>query len=156
MANPDDGTTFSFGWATARVAVGGGPVDAGRARSLHDRDRVTHVLYLRRDEGDTLALARHGIIVRHNPAADDGAGKTNAWFQRSLRFALDTLKRPRTRLLVTCWHGQCRAPATAYAVLLALGIPEGRAWEMVLAARPEAQSTYCLDALRAVRELGYL
>jgi hypothetical protein len=154
MANPNDGTVFGFGWATARMAVGGGPA-GHEAADLLLAAGVTHVLYLRRDGGDALLLSRDGLFVKHNPAADDGEYKDPLWFRDSLSFALDVLARPGTKLLVMCWHGLDRAPATAHAILLALGLGPRQAWEMVERARPGASGRYTRDARDAVRILGY-
>ena len=89
---------------------------------------------------------------------DDGDSATHgdAWFAKSLSFALPALARPRTKVGALCRSGVNRGPSTVFAIMLALGFAPVDAEELICLARPVVGLTYKSEAIASVANLGYL
>ena len=107
------------------------------------------------DDGELFA-SNPQIAYLYNPTADDGQPKPPEWFARSLSFALPLLAQPHTRVYAHCAAGINRGPSTAYVIMLALSFDPGLAEDLIRAARPIVGLAYKVDALAAVKSLGYV
>lgn len=145
---------MEWGFCHLRLATGGGIASEDDAEALV-RAGITHVINAR-VEPDFPLVAHKDIAVLWNPTIDDGLPKDACWFGKSIGFALGALATPKHRVYAHCSAGSNRGPSTALAILLAQGFTFDEALALVLKARPQAQVAYRADALRAVKEIGYL
>ena len=146
---------MSLGWCHNRLAISGSiGVDVAQLAE----EGITHVINCRRDPDyeKRLLEVHKGVVVLWNPTDDDGERKDSEWFHESILFALEVLVNPRHKILVSCCHGNNRAPSTALAILMAQGFSFPAALNMVLDARPGANVRYREDARLAVKLLGYV
>lgn len=148
-------TDFSF--VTARLATGAAvsvPDDVAQLAAAG----VTHVIDCRDDFSDGALLAAHPeITYLWNGVPDDGNPATHgdAWFGRSLAFALPALAQPHARVYAHCAAGVNRGPSTAFAIMLALGFTAAAAEQVIRAARPQVGLAYKDEAVASATSLGY-
>jgi hypothetical protein len=125
------------------------------------RAGITHIINCRRAwtyEG----LAEWQLFqMLFAPTEDNGEAKGPEWFADALRFSLDALSMPMSKVHVHCFHGQHRGPSMALAILLAQGLQWSTACLLLFNACRKAQLpevapiAYGHDAKRVVEELGY-
>jgi predicted protein tyrosine phosphatase len=139
-----------------RIATGGAIWTISDVAALK-RAGVTHVatMAIELEHQTKRALRGTGIKFLLNGVLDDGEWKDTAFFKVTIDFALDALRDPDAKVVVTCAAGINRGPSGAYAVLRALGYSADDAFDAIVTARPEAQVLYRDDADAAVIELGY-
>ena len=107
-------------WVTDRIAVGGGIWVTDKMAEVA-RAGVTHVIDMQLEFDDTVLGERVGVEVLWNPVDDDFQPKGREIFERGVRFALQALEDPRSKLFIHCAAGVHRAPMMALAVLCATG-----------------------------------
>jgi hypothetical protein len=92
-----------------------------------------------------------------NGVPDDGDPVTHgdAWFSKSLSFALPALAQPHAKVCALCASGVNRGPSTVFAILLALGVLPAEAEELICTARPIVGLADKLEAIASVANLGY-
>lgn len=131
--------------------------DAGDVAALAAAG-VTHVVDCRLEFDDTaLFAANPAISVLWNGVADDGNAATHgdAWFAKSLDFALPALARPHVKVYAHCAAGVNRGPSTAFAIMLALGWDQDSAEALIRKVRPQVGLAYKANAIESVTSLGY-
>jgi protein-tyrosine phosphatase len=99
---------------------------------------ITHVVNMQIEFDNRQFSAGSGIRVLWNGCEDDYLPKPPQLFWSGVRFALDALERPGTKILFHCAAGIHRSPLMLLAVLRVLGHEEDEAIRMILDARPEA------------------
>lgn len=116
----------------------------------------THIVNLQ-EEFDETELARDaGLDILWNPTGDDFQPKPDAFFDLSIRFALQALADPAHRVYVHCAAGIHRGPLTLVAILWAMGFDLDTAVAMVSARRPVADfPPVYLDSLRRFTESSH-
>ncbi len=110
-------------WITSRIALGGWVETPEKMRDVA-QSGITHILSMAWEFDETELAAPYGIQVFLNTVDDDFAPKSPEVLQRGVEFAVATLERLHTKLLIHCVAGRHRGPMMALAVLCALG------WEM--------------------------
>lgn len=122
-------------WITDRIAVGGGIWnDDGMARVT--RLGITHVIDMQIEFDDRPLGREHGVEVLWNPVDDDFLPKAPEVFERGVKFALEALEQPETKVFIHCAAGVHRAPMMTLAVLVALGWQLEDALAVMEARRP--------------------
>jgi hypothetical protein len=139
-------------WITTRLATGGALLEPASIATL-SLGGITALINTQAERDDSALV--DGFVYVWNGVADDGLAKPVSWFETSIQFGLSVLARPGQRVYVYCGAGSNRGPSTAYAILLAMGLEQNLALDLILAGRPGAQVAYRGDAERAVVELGY-
>ena len=127
----------------------------------HDREHAKKVLNTWEDTGVTHYIAVHEecdnrTFVQRNSRVeyikvgvdDDGSRRDPRWFDTTTTAALDALKEPDSKLLISCWLGVNRGPSATFAVLLSLGWEPIAALEAIRTVRPIAATIYAPDAIR--------
>jgi protein-tyrosine phosphatase len=123
---------------TDRMAVGG---------SIHNRENfealmrhgITHIINTQ-IEFDDRTLQRGGDTepaVFWLPVDDDLLPKPTEFFDQGVRYALDVLDGPESKLLIHCASGIHRAPMLALAILRVLGYDRHAAVRLLVARRPQ-------------------
>jgi protein-tyrosine phosphatase len=128
---------MDFSWVTGRIAVGGGIWNAENMAAVA-RAKITHILDMQIEFDDTELARPHGIEVFWNPIDDDFQPKPPEVFEQGVEFALQTLDREDSKLLIHCAAGVHRAPMMALAVLCSLSWQLPKAMELIEARRPVA------------------
>jgi hypothetical protein len=146
-----------FGFVTSRLATGAAITDPADVQALVAAG-VTHIIDCRDDFNDAPLLADNpAISYLWNGVPDDGNPATHgdAWFGKSLGFALPALASPHTRVYCHCAAGVNRGPSTAFAIMLASGFTPSDAESTIRAARPVVGLAYKMEAIASVTSLGY-
>ncbi len=144
---------YDFDFIAARVATGADlPYDETAAvdrLAAWTAAGITHVIDNRIEANDEalVALLAPEVSYLHNPTDDAGQRMPDAWFDRGVAFALDSLARTGTKVLSHCHMGINRGPSLAYAILLALDADPVEALDALRTARPIANAWYAEDAL---------
>ena len=135
-------------WITDRLAVGGGLWTAEALGAVR-RAGITHIINTQAEFDDRVLLAGLGPNL---PGAD-GSGppeifwlgtdddlepKPPEYFRPGIRFALQALGRPQSKVLVHCASGIHRGPMVALAILRVLGYRRHDAVQLLRAGRPQA------------------
>jgi protein-tyrosine phosphatase len=119
---------------------------------------ITHIIDCRDDFNDAPLLAgQSAISYLWNGVPDDGDPATHgdAWFAKSIGFALPALSGPHTKVYCHCAAGVNRGPSTAFAIMLASGFTAADAEAVIRAARPVVGLAYKTEAVASVSNLGY-
>ena len=146
-----------FSFVTSRLATGAaitGPADVQALAAA----AITHIIDCRDDFNDALLLSGHpAISYLWNGVPDDGNPLTHgdAWFGKSLGFALPALSSPHTKVYCHCAAGVNRGPSTAFAIMLASGFTAVDAESIIRTARPVVGLAYKAEAIASVANLGY-
>lgn len=147
---------MDYNFVTKRLATGGGLRTSADVDQLI-ADKITHIIDCCGEFNDiTLLAAYPGISYLYNGTEDDGKPKPPIWFAKSIEFALQAFVEAHCRLYVHCAAGVNRGPSTAYAILLALGLPPTIAEQLIRSNRPQVGLAYKIDAEAAVIDLGYV
>jgi protein-tyrosine phosphatase len=85
---------------------------------------------------DTPLAAPYGIEVLLNATDDDFQSKSPELLERGVDFALASLQKPHSKLLIHCVAGRHRGPMMTLAVLCALGWDIGKAMRLISERRP--------------------
>ncbi len=133
-----------FDFITERLAVGG---------SLYTRENfeevlragITHIINTQMDFDDrTLRLpAGAGRAENHEPdilwlpVDDDLLPKPAEFFFAAVRYSLDALTKPGTKILIHCSSGIHRGPMLAFALLCVLGYHRADALALLHERRPQ-------------------
>lgn len=129
-----------FAWVTERIGVG------RRARTIDDvstfvRAGITHWVDHSRTEIEPGWLGE-GPHYLWNPAADDGAHKSDDWFDRTYAF-IEPVLAADGRALVSCAQGIHRGPSVMSDLLVRLdGISLDEAIASIKAVWPSADPIY--------------
>lgn len=146
-------STHDHQWVTERIALGSAVTRFSHVRCLA-AENVTHVLDCRVTNPHPELYAHSGIVHQQCGAIDDGVAKVDGWFHGGVRFALEALAKPNTRLLIHCLLGVSRGPAMTFAVLRLLGFTQQDAEVRIKAAREIVRRiAYQEDAERAIAAL---
>jgi protein-tyrosine phosphatase len=146
-----------FNFVTTRLATGAAITGSVDVLALAAAG-ITHVIDCRDDFDDTPLLASHAAIsYLWNGMPDDGDPATHgdAWFGKSLAFALPALSSPHTKVYCHCAAGVNRGPSTAFAIMLASGFTPSDAESIIRAARPVVGLAYKTEAIASATNLGY-
>ena len=149
---------MDYNWINSRIATGaaiGSPTDVDDLAGAG----VTHIIDCRGELDDAPLLGGHpDMLYLWNGVADDGNPATHgdAWFSKSLAFALPALAQPHTKIYTHCAAGVNRGPSTAFAILYALGFTAGHVEALIRAARPQVGLAYKDEAIASVHNLGFV
>ena len=149
---------MDFDFVTPRLATGAEVISPADVDTLVAAG-ITHIIDCRDGFTSAHVLADEPqISYLWNGVPDDGDPATHgdAWYAKSLSFALPALARPYTKVCAICRSGVNRGPSTAFAIMLALGFTPTDAEEIICAARPVVGLTYKSEAIASVANLGYL
>jgi dual specificity phosphatase 3 len=110
---------------------------------------VTDIIDVRAEASDeNLVLSlRPDVKYHHIATDDDGYQQPDAWFERGVAAALNSISTEEGKIFVHCHMGVNRAPSLAFAILLSLGYQPVEALKSIREARPIAAMIYALDAL---------
>ncbi len=128
-----------YSFLTERLAVGGGIWTRENLDELK-RAGFTHIIntQIEFDDRALLVSGDHEPQLLDLGTDDDFLPKPAELFFRGVRFALDALARPSTKLLVHCASGIHRGPMVALAILRALGYRRREALRLIRARRPQS------------------
>ena len=107
-------------WVTDRIALGGGIWNERNMIELAQAG-ITHVIDMQIEFDDTPLADPYGIRVLWNPTDDDFQPKPHELLDRGVRFALEAMNDPESRVYIHCAAGVHRAPIMTLAVLGAIG-----------------------------------
>ena len=107
-------------WVTDRIALGGGIWNERNMIELAQAG-ITHVIDMQIEFDDTPLADPYGIRVLWNPTDDDFQPKPHELLDRGVRFALEAMNDPESRVYIHCAAGVHRAPMMTLAVLGAIG-----------------------------------
>lgn len=136
---------------TPRLAVGGSIGTRENLEALR-RAGFTHIIntQIEFDDRALLSPGEASPAIFDARADDDFQPKPAEFFRGAVRFALDALSRPDSKVLVHCGAGIHRAPLIALAILRALGYGRHDARRLLHARRPQADFPQVyLDSLEA-------
>ena len=122
-------------WVTDRIGLGGGIWNENNMRELV-RMGVTHDLDMQIEFDDRPLAAPYGVEVLWNPTDDDFQPKPPELFERGVRFALEALEKPGTKVYIHCAAGVHRAAMMTLAVMGASGWDVDEAMGLIEARRP--------------------
>src|SRR5947209_516991 len=122
-------------WVTDRIGVGGGIWNESKMIELVDQG-VTHVINMQLEFDDRHLGIPHDVDVLWNPTDDDFQFKPAELFHRGVKFALEALKEPESKIFIHCAAGVHRAPMMTLAVLTALGWDLNKAMTLIQNRRP--------------------
>ncbi len=130
---------LDYDYITDRLAVGAGVWDRENLDVLK-RAGFTHIIntQIEFDDRSLLLSGDHEPQVLDLGTDDDFQPKPAQLFFGWVRFALDALARPDTKLLIHCASGIHRAPMAALALLRVLGYSRHDALSLLRARRPQA------------------
>lgn len=147
---------MDFDFVTTRVAVGAQICDAADVQQLSDAG-INAVVSARDDFDDApLVNAVPGMHYLWNPVPDSGHTIPAPYWQATLQFVLPLLAQPGYKVLLHCRQGISRGPCTTLAVLMALGLTEASAEQLIRQSRPQSVLTYQADVTAAIASLGYV
>lgn len=121
-------------WVTDRIAVGGGIWNDENMATLV-KDGVTHIINMQIEFDDRPLAQGYPVQVLHNPTDDDFMLKPPELFQAGVKFALEALKGPNSKVYTHCAAGVHRAPMMTLAILRALGWSLKDAKDLILQRR---------------------
>jgi protein-tyrosine phosphatase len=122
-------------FVTKRLAFGSAIGSWQDVRRLHQLG-ITHVVNLRFSREYKKKLRSfHSIWL---PFRDDKEPRPSWFYRQALRFHVEAMRYPNTKVFVMCHHGICRSASLAYFLLRANGHSPGRASAAVLKARSKA------------------
>ncbi len=124
-------------WLDDRIAVGGGIWSAENMAKV-SRAGITHIINMQIEFDDTPLAEPHGIVVLWNPVDDDFEFKPPEVFECGVKFALEALEDPKTKLFIHCAAGVHRAPMMTLALLGVMGWTVDEAMDLIEAKRPVA------------------
>ena len=145
---------MDFQFVTTRLACGATIPDPLGAQTLVAAG-ITHIINCQKEHCDLPFLKGHPVKYLRCSTADDGNRKGDDWFGPGIKFALEALAVPHTKVYVHCMAGINRGPSMAYAILRAQGIDKRLARNLIVDARPEAELLYRHDADVIIKALGY-
>jgi protein-tyrosine phosphatase len=128
---------LDYHFVTERLAVGGAIRTPENMRELVTAG-FTHVVNVQKEFDDSAIQDGSGMQVLWNGCEDDFLPKPSAWFWTGVRFALEALAEPDTKVLFHCAAGIHRSPLMLLAVLRVLGYERRQAMDMISDARPQA------------------
>ena len=117
-------------WVTDRIGVGGGIWNDQNMAELV-RLGVTHIINMQIEFDDRPLAQPYPVTVCHNPTDDDFQPKPPRLFRPAVKFALQALYEPESKVFIHCAAGVHRAPMMALALLRVLGWPLEDAMEMI-------------------------
>ena len=126
-----------FQFVTDRLAIGSSIRTVEDMREIAQAG-ITHVINMQIEFDNRRLGGATGIRVLWNGCEDDSLPKPPELFWSGVRFAMDALERPETKILFHCAAGIHRSPLMLLAVLRVLGHEEEEAIGMIVQARPEA------------------
>jgi protein-tyrosine phosphatase len=133
---------LDMSWITTRLAVGGG-LWTELALQAVERAGITHIINTQAEFDDRILLhpsrppdCQPEIFWLGTD--DDLEPKPPSYFHPGIRFALEVLSRPETKLLVHCASGIHRGPLLALAILRVLGFDRHDALRLLRTRRPQA------------------
>jgi len=131
-------TTPDYDFVTDRMAVGGSIFTRENFKAL-TRAGFTHIINTQIEFDDTTLLrgGDHEPAILWLPTDDDFLPKPFEFFDRGVRYALEVLDQPESKLLIHCASGIHRAPMLALALLRVLGYERHDALRLLLARRPQ-------------------
>jgi protein-tyrosine phosphatase len=114
----------------------------------------THVVNMQAEFDDSSLVNGSGIQLLSNGCEDDFLPKLSDLFWKGVRFTLDALADPNTKVLFHCAAGVHRSPMMLLAVLRVLGFDRRQAIRMIVDARPQATfpPVYIMSVEDFVRE----
>lgn len=121
-------------WVTDRIAVGGGIWNDENMATLV-KHGVTHIINMQIEFDDRPLAQGYPVQVLHNPTDDDFMLKPPELFQAGVKFALEALKGPNSKVYTHCAAGVHRAPMMTLAILRALGWSLKDAKDLILQRR---------------------
>lgn len=143
----------NISWITDNLATGGDlSFNDNKAaiqwKQLLD-ENLALVIDTRQEADDALLWANSEVEYLHLPT-NDAYGHTipSEHFDAAVAAAIPVLEAG-GRVFIHCHMGVNRGPSTAFAVMLAQGIPGPKAFDMIRKARPQAGLYYAMDALKA-------
>lgn len=125
-----------YQFVTERLAIGGFIGTAENMRELAAAG-ITHIVNLQQEYDDSPLTDGTGIALLWNGCADDFLPKPAEFFWRGVRFTLEALADPRSKVLYHCAAGVHRSPLMLLAVLRVLGYERRQAMELISNARPQ-------------------
>jgi protein-tyrosine phosphatase len=128
---------LDYQFVTDRLAIGSSVRTAEAMRELA-RAGITHVVNVQIEFDNRRLSEGTGVRVLWNGCEDDCLPKPPGFFWAGVRFTLDALKSPDSKVLFHCAAGIHRSPLMLLAVLRALGHDEDAGIQMIRQARPEA------------------
>ncbi|MBI4467391.1 MAG: dual specificity protein phosphatase family protein [Acidobacteria bacterium] len=126
-----------FDFLTERLAVGGGIWTRENLDEVK-RAGITHILntQVEFDDRSLLLADDHDPVILHLGTDDDFQPKPADLFFRGVRFTLEALEQPGSKVLVHCASGVHRGPMIALAILRVLGYRRHDAVSLLRARRP--------------------
>jgi len=124
-------------WLDDRIAVGGGIWSAANMAKV-SLAGITHIIDMQIEFDDRPLAEPHGIVVLWNPVDDDFELKPPGVFESGVKFALEALEDPKTKLFIHCAAGVHRAPMMTLALLGVMGWTVDDAMDLIQAKRPVA------------------
>lgn len=146
-------TKANISWITDQLATGGDLSYNDNVAAIQWKELLDYGLALvidtRQEAEDSLLWANSEVEYLHLPT-NDAYGHTipPEHFDAAVAAALPVLEAG-GKVFVHCHMGVNRGPSTAFAVMLAQGIPAPKAFDMIRTARPQAGLYYAMDALAA-------
>lgn len=146
---------MDFDFVNNRVAAGAQIDDDADVQQLAAAG-VNVVVNARDDFDDEPLLSQvSGMRYLWNPVADDGQVIPASYWQTTLDFVLPLLAQPGNKILLHCREGISRGPCNTLAVLMAVGLTDQSAKELIFQGRPQSVLTYEADVVAAIHTLGY-
>lgn len=145
---------MDFNFITSRLACGATIPDPMGTQTLV-KAGVTHIINCQKEHDTAPFLVGHPLKYLRCPTADDGERKGDDWFGPGIKFALEALAVPHTKVYVHCMAGINRGPSMAYAIMRAQGFDARLARALIKDARPEVLLHYRHDADVVIKALGY-
>jgi protein-tyrosine phosphatase len=122
-------------WVTDRIAVGGGIWNEIKMIEVAS-EGVTHIINMQLEFDDRHLGVPYDIHVLWNPTDDDFQFKPAELFERGVKFALEALEQPSSKIFIHCAAGVHRAPMMTLAVLRAMGWELREARQLIEERRP--------------------
>lgn len=102
---------------------------------------ITHVICCRKEHDDHAEFGATELGQKIQwlwlPQDDDGTRRDRGQVLSGIKFALDALAQPATKVYAHCAAGVNRGPTMAYAILRACGVPEAEAIAKLRYVRPQ-------------------
>lgn len=124
--------TTSPNFITERIAVG------GQIECIEDLLEVgiTHVINCQYEHDDRTLPGAERVQIHWYPQLDDGTPRDREKILAAVKFGLDALAQPETKVYCHCAAGINRGPTMGYALLRAMGLPSDEAIARIRLARP--------------------
>jgi protein-tyrosine phosphatase len=126
-----------FQFVTERLALGGAIGNAADMREIAQAG-ITHLVNMMKEFDNSSITDGTGIEVLWNGCEDDFLPKPAELFWKGVRFTLNALASPGSKVLFHCAAGVHRSPLMLLAVLRVLGHERRQAMDMIASARPQA------------------